>query len=104
MLEFVRKSDLFLRFILVCLVLVAAIFFHARMKTGGHLIRLQQLGDLAGRLQLTDLCLTTEAWHTRNPSQADWHTPFQTHPLALEHFPSGAIVRPPDLMRKPHVD
>jgi len=97
-----RKSDIFLRFILVNLALMGVIFFHARAKTEAHLPRLQQVGRMVEQLQLTDLCLTTEAWHTRNPSQADWHTPFQTHPLALEHFPSGAIVRPPESMRKPH--
>jgi hypothetical protein len=25
---------------------------------------------------------------------ADRHAPFQEHPLALEHFPSGSLVMP----------
>jgi hypothetical protein len=44
---------------------------------------------------LTDLVLFTEARYTRHPSQADRHAPFQDHPGALEHFPSGALARPP---------
>lgn len=45
-------------------------------------------------LQLTDLCLSTEARYTRHPALADHHAPFQDHPLALEHFPSGSIILP----------
>lgn len=51
---------------------------------------------LVRELGLTDLCLFTEARYTRNPSQADLHTPFQDHPMALEHFPAGTLVAPPD--------
>ena len=48
---------------------------------------------------LTDLSLFTEARYTRHLTQADRHTPFQDHPFALEHFPSGSLVTPPDLLR-----
>lgn len=51
--------------------------------------------QLAGTLQLTDLCLFTEARYTRHPSQADLHSAFQDHPMAFEHFPSGSLVAPP---------
>jgi len=44
---------------------------------------------------LTDLCLSSEARYTRHPSQADLHSPFQDHPVALEHFPSGSLIPPP---------
>jgi len=47
------------------------------------------------RLQLTDLVLTTEARYTRHPSQADRFAPFQDHPHALDHFPSGSVIAPP---------
>jgi hypothetical protein len=50
---------------------------------------------LAHRLGLTDLALFTEARYTRHPSQADLHSAFQDHPLALEHFPSGSLIVPP---------
>ena len=47
------------------------------------------------RLQLTDLALFTEARYTRNLSLADRFAPFQDHPFALEHFPSGSLASPP---------
>lgn len=50
---------------------------------------------------LTDLALFTEARYTRHPSQADRHAPFQDHPGALEHFPSGAMALPPPHWRRP---
>jgi hypothetical protein len=46
-------------------------------------------------LGLTDLALFTEARYTRHPSQADLHSAFQDHPLALDHFPSASLVPPP---------
>jgi hypothetical protein len=46
-------------------------------------------------LQLTDLCLFTEARYTRHLSQADLFSAFQDHPMAFEHFPSGSLVLPP---------
>ena len=54
-----------------------------------------QLGALAARLGLTDLALFTEARYTRHPSQADLHSAFQDHPVALEHFPTGSLLPPP---------
>jgi hypothetical protein len=50
---------------------------------------------LVEELSLTDLCLFTEARYTRHPAMADHHAPFQDHPSALEHFPSGSLVSPP---------
>ncbi|MFA5081654.1 MAG: hypothetical protein WC474_03795 [Hydrogenophilaceae bacterium] len=50
---------------------------------------------------LTDLALFTEARYTRHPTQADRHAAFQDHPGALEHFPSGALMPPPPLLREP---
>jgi hypothetical protein len=51
---------------------------------------------LVKELRLTDLCLFTEARYTRHPSQADLHSAFQDHPMALEHFPSGSLMFPPN--------
>jgi hypothetical protein len=50
-------------------------------------------------LQLTDLALFTEARYTRHPAMAERHAPFQEHPMALEHFPSGSLVLPPPYVR-----
>ena len=48
---------------------------------------------------LTDLALFTEARYIRHLSQADRHTPFQDHPMSLEHFPNGSIILPPSALR-----
>ncbi len=68
---------------------------HASMRSRAELPRLREKTEMVKRFGLTDLCLFTEASYTRHPSQADFHTPFQNHPVALEHFPSGSILAPP---------
>lgn len=55
----------------------------------------EQKRMLVTQLQLTDLCLFTEARYTRHLSQADLHSAFQDHPLGLEKFPTGSLVAPP---------
>ena len=50
---------------------------------------------LVRQLGLSDLALFTEARYTRHPTQADRHAPFQDHPAALEHFPTGSLLTPP---------
>ena len=69
------------------------------MKTYGHAEK--KRAQVVRDLQLTDLCLFTEARYTRHLSQADLFSPFQDHPMAFEHFPSGSLVLPPQhLFRK----
>ncbi|AHE99402.1 hypothetical protein THITH_15220 [Thioalkalivibrio paradoxus ARh 1] len=46
-------------------------------------------------LGLTGLALFTEARYTRHPGLGDPHAAFRSHPMALEHFPSGSLVPPP---------
>jgi len=60
--------------------------------------RLEQTRLQVGLLELTDLSLFTEARYTRHLTQADLHTAFQDHPMALEHFPTGALVAPPVML------
>ena len=50
---------------------------------------------LVRQLELTDLCLFTEASYTRHLSMTDPSTPFQDAPMSLEHFPTGGLVGPP---------
>lgn len=50
---------------------------------------------LVETLGLTDPVLFTEARYTRHPTQADLHSAFQDHPVALEHFPTGSLLPPP---------
>ena len=97
-----RKSSIFIAFILGCTLALGLVFLDARFQTAGDLPRLRQEIKVVETLELTDLCLATEARHTRHPSQADWHSPFQSHPGALDHFPSGAIIQPPEAIIKGH--
>ena len=97
-----RKSSIFITFILGCTLVLGLAFIDALVQTAGDLPLLRQEIKVVETLQLTDLCLATEARHTRHPSQADWHTAFQSHPQALDHFPSGSIIGPPEILKKPH--
>ncbi len=93
-----RKSDIFFSSLAVGILLMCLIFLDAAVSR--HLDRdlVLERREIVKVLALTDLCLFTEARYTRHPSMADLHTPFQDHPLALEHFPSGAIMTiPPHL-------
>jgi hypothetical protein len=89
-----RRSVRFLLFTSGCLSFFLLLPFHARyaqLHFGGTSKRL--VAQLQ-RLQITDLCLVTEARYTRHPAMADRHAPFQDHPGALEHFPSGSLILP----------
>ncbi|WP_275098931.1 hypothetical protein [Sedimenticola hydrogenitrophicus] len=57
--------------------------------------RLDPVRRLVSELGLSDPALFTEARYTRHLSQADLHSAFQDHPMALEHFPSGSLLAPP---------
>ena len=63
---------------------------------------IERTAALVKRLELTDLCLFTEASYTRHLALADRHTPFQDDPMSLEHFPSGSLAGPPEHLRKYH--
>ncbi len=90
-----RKSSIFLAFLLVNTLALCLVFVEAHFRRSDDMRRLRQEIKVVESLQLTDLCLATEARHTRHPSQADRHSPFQSHPGALDHFPSGSIILPP---------
>ncbi len=87
-----RKADLFLSGLAVGLLLLALTFADAAARSRGAQGELERRAALVARLGLTDLALFTEARYTRHPSQADLHSAFQDHPMALDHFPSGSIV------------
>ncbi len=90
-----RRSDA----LLVAAALTALSFLvcwlHARALTGED--ARAEGAAVVKRFGLTDLALFNEARYTRHPSQADLFAPFQDHPGALEHFPSGSLVAPPAL-------
>ena len=89
-----RLSLQFLLFTAATLIILLLLPLHARhvqQQSGGYAkLQMAQLRSL----HVTDLCLATEARYTRHPAMADRHAPFQEHPLALEHFPSGSLILP----------
>jgi hypothetical protein len=94
-----RKSTIFLTYIAVNIALLAAMFVHAAREREAAIPLLNGKAEMVRRLQITDLCLFTDARYTRHPSMADLHTPFQDYPLSFEHFPSGSLVLPPEHLR-----
>ncbi len=91
-----RQSDLFLRTVAAAstLLLLSAVDAGLRARAAAPVIA--QRSALVAALDLTDLALFTEARYTRHPSQADLHSAFQDHPMALEHFPTGSLVPAPN--------
>lgn len=95
-----RRSDRFFSLILLGLMLLTACAGHGLWRQRQDMATRERNSLLVRSLQLTDLALFTEARYTRHLSQADVHAAFQDHPMALEHFPSGAMVVPPWAARK----
>ena len=89
-----RKSSFFFIYVIAALTLLSASFIFAAVDRNVRAVELDAQTELVRKLELTDLCLFTEARYTRHPSQADIHTPFQDHPMSLEHFPAGSLLPP----------
>jgi len=81
--------------LLQMLFLGALLLFGQAQVTAIASKEIPQLQALVNSMQLTDLAIWTEARYSRHPSQADRFTPFQDFPSALEHFPAGSIIAPP---------
>lgn len=94
-----RKSDLFLIYMGMLMAAALLSMVDAGIRSRLATENLESMRQQVKALELTDLSLFTEARYTRHLSQADHHTPFQDHPFALEHFPSGSLVTPPALLR-----
>lgn len=89
-----RRSLQFLLFTAASLTLFLLLPLHARHTQLHPDSELHRQGEQLRSLHVTDLCLATEARYTRHPAMADRHAPFQEHPAALEHFPSGSMILP----------
>lgn len=96
-----RKSILFTIVLSSNMMLLALLALHARYRQTTTIEERLERGQLVRTLRLTDLCLFTEARYTRHPAMADRFAPFQDHPGALEHFPSGSLI-PPYMLTPPH--
>ena len=90
-----RKSTAFFLFTLGNVILLVLLLWSGRYGSGEAGAMQEASRVLVQELQLTDLCLFTEARYTRHPAMADLHSAFQDHPLALDHFPSGSLATPP---------
>ena len=99
-----HRTDTFLWLIGALGVATLLTFVHAGLASDTAQSRLAASATLVRDLALTDLALFTEARYTRHLSQADLHSAFQDHPLALEHFPTGALAGPPPHLRLRHAD
>jgi hypothetical protein len=89
-----RKSSFFFIYVVLCILINIAFLGHAAYERTHRAAGLEEQASLVRSLELTDLCLFTEARYTRHPSQADLHSSFQDHPCSLEHFPSGSLLMP----------
>jgi hypothetical protein len=97
----VRKSTGFLALLFTGVLIAGGVLFiHPRYQIEVYEKGLAKRKHLVHELQLTDLCLFTEARYTRHLSQADLHSAFQDYPMAFEHFPSGSMVSPPEHLLK----
>jgi hypothetical protein len=96
-----RKSTIYLTFIAFCIIVLALLLLgHPLLSAPLHEQILAGKKELVQKLDLTDLCLFTEARYTRHLSQADLHSAFQDHPMAFEHFPSGSVALPTVLIHR----
>lgn len=87
-----RKSAIYLSGVAFASGLLLLTAVDAGLRTRIAADPIARRSALVSALDLTDLALFTEARYTRHPSQADLHSAFQDHPVALEHFPTGSLV------------
>jgi hypothetical protein len=95
-----RKAKKFFFFILIQGIILILLLAHSFYQIHADQSWLQEKKQMVRDLELTDLCLFTEANYTRHLTQADRHTPFQNSPMAFEHFPSGSLLLPPESLKK----
>jgi len=97
-----RRSTIYLAMTAALVATLAGIFLHAAREVRASRPLFSRKAALVRQLELTDLCLFTEASYTRHPSMTDISTAFQDAPLSLEHFPTGGLLGPPPHLVKRH--
>jgi len=95
-----RKSGLCLTLLGACVLFMGLMLVHASCQRQADDSALDHMAGEVRNLELTDLCLFTEARYTRHLTQSDHYSAFQDHPAALEHFPTGSIAGPPAGLRR----
>ena len=90
-----RHSTLYCSGMAALILAATSLGVHGQLSRGWAAPSLAEKTALVRTLQLTDLCLFTEASYTRHLAMADLNTPFQDSPFAFEHFPSGSLVAAP---------
>jgi len=90
----IRNSTSFTCITILNLLIIIMLSRHESFSRRNSTDALESNKKLVRDLKLTDLCLFTEARYTRHPAMADYHAPFQEHPVALDHFPSGSLLLP----------
>lgn len=90
-----RHSTIFFCIVALNILILGVMTVHALRVRAAMIPELTRTAEMVRELELTDLCLFTEASYTRHLSQTDLRTPFQDHPLAFEHFPTGSLTAPP---------
>lgn len=93
------KSKVFIGVIVFECLLLLTMLAHGKVRYYLHdQSILESKQQLVSQLGLTDFSIWTEARYTRHPSQTDFFSAFQDFPGALEHFPAGAIMAPPQIL------
>ena len=82
------------------LIFLGLMFVHASFRQTAAVPSFKEKGELVKKLEITDLCLFTDARYTRHHAMADLHSAFQDHPYSFEHFPSGTLLTPPPYLSK----
>jgi hypothetical protein len=90
-----RRSTVYLTTTALLALVLAGLLLHASREVRASEPQFARKAELVRQIELTDLCLFTEANYTRNPSMTDMATPFQDSPMSLDHFPSGGLLGPP---------
>ena len=97
-----RASTVYLAGTIVLMLLLVSLAGHSFHERESSRELISRLAGMVSKLNLTDLCLFTEASYTRHLSMTDFNTPFQDSPFSFEHFPSGALVAPPSNLVRNH--
>jgi hypothetical protein len=95
-----RKSDVYFICFTLQLLLLGCLLVHASYMREAAKPQLLMEAAMVQQLELTDLCLFTDARYTRHPSMADIHSAFQDMPMSFEHFPTGSLMTPPPHLGK----